>query len=178
MGIISSRLRERVTEKIHIECVDELPIKDDSDQPYAEFVVEIHNQNFMPLTVDGLDISVSFGRTMGQGYPTFRNFYWSRNDFSKPPNNIKLSKIKGDGKGKIRIDSMLPYYLYFPTKKDTTLVVHGRLKFDSDVGPIECEFKSYTHLIKEELWNRTTAQDRLMESFAPARLLEKDYPPK
>lgn len=158
---VRGNVRRKIGKNIEVQDESKLSIRDSGSQPYAEFVIQIENRNFSTLQVDAFTITLSFSRNNS----FFKNFFWSRDGVSKPPENIYVGEIDAKGDGIIRFQTMLPYYLYF-VNKDTTIFISGTLKFLSDAGHIEHGFSTKARLEREELRNRTTTYGRLMESFS------------
>lgn len=159
-------VRPKIKEKFEVGRDPVVRIQDGGSQPSAEFEITLENNNFTSLRIDGLDISFAFGREGS----FFKSFYWTRDDFSNPPRNIHITDIDGHGRGRIRLYTMLPFYLYFPNEnhfsgKDSTVIhIFGTVKLDSDVGHIEKEFRIKSRL-KHKQVTHSVAQDRLRECF-------------
>lgn len=159
-------VRPKIKEKFEVGRNPVVRIQDGGSQPSAEFEITLENNNFTPLRIDGLDISLAFGREGS----FFKNFYWTRDDFSNPPPNIQVTNVDGHGCGRIRLYTMLPFYLYFPNEnhfsgKDSNVIhIFGTVKLDSDVGHIEKEFHIKSRLNYQQV-THSAAQDRLRECF-------------
>jgi hypothetical protein len=163
---VNKTVRPRIKEKFEVGRDPKVKIQDGGTQPSAEFEIKLNNNNFTPLRINGIDVSLAFGRDGS----FFDKFYWSRGDFSNPPKNIRITDIDGHGGGTIRIQTMLPIYLYFPNEnhfsgKDSNVIhLYGTVKLDSDVGQIEEEFHIKARLENDQV-TLTAAQDRLNECF-------------
>ena len=163
---INKTVRPRIKEKFEVGRDPKVRIQDGGTQPSAEFEIKLNNDNFTPLRIDGVNVSLAFGRNGS----FFDNFYWCRDDFSTPPKNIRITDIDGHNEGTIRIQTMLPIYLYFPNEnhfsgKDSNIIhLYGTVKLDSDVGQIEEEFHIKARLENDQV-TLTAAQDRLKECF-------------
>jgi len=163
---IDNSVRPRIKEKFEVGRDPKVRIHEGGTQPSAEFEITLKNSNFTSLRVDGLDLSLALGREGS----FFDNFYWSKDDFSKPPRNIQITDIDRHGEGDIRLQTMLPFYLYFPNenhfsgKESNVIHLYGTLKLKSDVGHIEEEFHIKTRLENDQV-TLTASQDRLIECF-------------
>lgn len=162
---IKGNVRSKIENNIHMETPDTLKILNSGAQPHAEFILRIDNRNHSSLRINGYNIVLSFS-----GHSSyFENLFWDGNAISAPPPNVTINEIEGQDTGALQIDLMLPYYVYF-TEKDRPIFLSGTIKFDTDVGEVEHEFVHSTTLRRYDLWNRTDAQGRLMESFHPGEL--------
>ncbi|WP_416839468.1 hypothetical protein [Haloferax sp. DFSO52] len=165
---VRGNVRSKIEDKIIVDPEMLLNIRDSGSLPHAEFTIMIDNRNFSPLRIDGINVVLSLGRE--DSY--FKNIFWSRKGVSSPPPNITLSEIGGNEEGQLEILTMLPSYLYFPNR-DITIFLSGTLKIRTDAGHVEHEISTKARLKREDLWNRSTAQEDLMRNFTPFELDEE-----
>ncbi len=168
--MISDKVKGRIKDNIEFSQFADIDVLDSQSQPVARIQFGIDNSNHSSLQIDAFSIVLSFGR----GNSIFRNYYWDKKGISNPPNNFDFMDISGKETGTFGLRTVLPYYVYFPNREKLPLYISGTIKFKTDVGYVEKDFSARGDLEREDLWNRSTAQDRLLESFSPGEMYSQD----